>query len=327
MKAPTFWYRKKSWQGACLAPLGHLYRLAGLIRRARAVPYRPRVPLICVGNIVAGGAGKTPTCLALHKLLVTRDPSLKIGFVTRGYGGREKGPLRVDPKIHSAADVGDEALLLARAAPCWIGRDRAQVAREAEKEVDLLIMDDGMQNPTITPSLTLLVIDGAVGLGNGKLIPAGPLRETLNDAFERVSAIVMIGEDAHHVATYLGKPVFNAKIMPGLPTDLLATPRVIAFAGIGRPSKFYDSCRTAGLSLLMTRDFPDHHVYRESDLAPLRHAAQQNNLKLITTSKDYVRLPPSFKDEVRVLDIALAFEEKEKLAGMVCAVSKQACAD
>ncbi len=317
MKAPSFWYRKRGLLALLLAPFGQLYRCAGLLRRARATPYEASVPVICVGNIVAGGAGKTPTCLALYKLLHRQKPQQRIVFVTRGYGGTEKGPLRVDPKTHTAQDVGDEALLLARAAPCWIGCDRAAVIREAEKEADLIIMDDGMQNPHVAPTKTLLVVDGAVGFGNKQLIPAGPLRETLNDAFPRIDGIVMIGEDAHHTASYLGKPVVNATLKPGLSTAFLANPRVLAFAGIGRPSKFYTSCREAGLTLVETCDFPDHYAYTEQDLQKLSTQAQNLNVRLITTAKDLVRVPEAFRGQIGILEIELAFEDEGKALNLL----------
>lgn len=317
MKTPAFWYRKKGIKSFLLAPLGQFYRIGGLLRRAFAHPYKAKVPVICIGNIVAGGAGKTPTCLALKKLLSKHDPQARIVFVTRGYGGQEKGPLRVDPAKHTAQDVGDEALLLANAGPCWVGSDRAAAIREAEKEATLILMDDGMQNPHVAPDMTLLVVDGAVGLGNGQLIPAGPLRETLNDAFPRIDQIVMIGEDAHHIAACLGKPLCRGNLRPGLSTSFLNHPKVLAFAGIGRPEKFYTSCREAGLNVLATQDFPDHYAYTESDLAALAEKANRQGLRLITTTKDYVRVPKAFRDAVGVLEVELVFEEESALINQI----------
>lgn len=317
MKAPRFWYQKKGARAVLLAPLGHIYRTAGLLRRAVSTPYPAKVPVICAGNIVAGGAGKTPTCLALKKLINKHRPDIKIGFVSRGYGGSEKGPLRVDPKIHSAHQVGDEALLLARAAPCWVARSRALAIQEAEKGVDLIIMDDGLQNPKVQADLNLLVVDGAVGFGNKKLIPAGPLRETLNDAFSRIDAIIMIGEDKTNATACLGKPVLRAKILPGFSAAFLNAPKVLAFAGIGRPQKFYDSCREAGLSVMRTHDFPDHYFYSEADLGHLVDDAQRDKLKLITTTKDMVRIPMSFHDKIGTLDIELVFEDETELVNHI----------
>lgn len=317
MKAPAFWYRKPGAKSRLLSPLGQVYRTGALLRRAVSTPYKAKVPVICVGNIVAGGAGKTPSSLALRKLIAKHRPQEKIAFVTRGYGGSEKGPLRVDLIKHTARDVGDEALLLAKAGPCWIGRDRAAAIREAEKEATLIILDDGLQNPKIAPDINLLVVDGAVGFGNQKLIPAGPLRETMNDAFSRIDGIVMIGEDKQKIATYLGKPVLNAKLRPSMTTALMNKPKVLAFAGIGRPQKFYDSCREAGLTILHTQDFPDHYAYSDNDIADLLETAKRNDLGLITTAKDMVRIPNAFKPQINVLEVELIFEDTAKLLNLL----------
>ncbi|MDD3181566.1 MAG: tetraacyldisaccharide 4'-kinase [Alphaproteobacteria bacterium] len=317
MKAPAFWYRKRGIASLFLAPIGHFYRIAGLLRRALAKPYKASIPVICIGNIVAGGAGKTPTCLALKKLLLKRNPQERIVFVTRGYGGCEKGPLRVDLTKHTAKDVGDEALLLAQAAPCWIGTDRAATIREAEKESSVIIMDDGMQNPHVLPTTTFLVVDGTVGFGNGQLIPAGPLRETLNDAFSRIDAVVMIGKDKQRITSHLAKPVCSATLRPGLSASFLNHPKVLAFAGIGRPSKFYDSCRVAGLTIVQTQDFPDHYTYTDNDLATLTEKAAQLGVRLITTTKDFVRIPNAFQSNMAVLEIELVFEDEMKLLNLL----------
>lgn len=311
MKTPRFWYKKAGPAAVALAPLGQLYRTAGLLNRAFSKPYKAATPVICVGNIVAGGAGKTPTAIAIARLLKRKGH--KPVFVTRGYGGNEKGPLRVDLLRHTSRDVGDEAVLLAQIAPTWIGRSRAEVIKRAEKEGSHIVMDDGLQNPKIAPDIGLLVVDGAVGFGNGGLIPAGPLRETLNDAFSRVAAIVMIGEDVHRVSQCLGKPVLQANVRPTLSAEFLDKPQVLAFAGIGRPEKFYASCREAGLQLVETRDFADHHVFTEEELADLTAAAQKRKLRLITTAKDWVRLPDPFRKNVGILDIDLVFEREDEV--------------
>ncbi|HAX91101.1 MAG TPA: tetraacyldisaccharide 4'-kinase [Rhodospirillaceae bacterium] len=311
MKTPSFWYRKKGMRARVLSPIGQLYRAAGLVRRANATPYKASVPVICIGNIVAGGAGKTPTALALAKLLIKEGQHPV--FVSRGYGGNEKGPLRVDEAKHSARDVGDEALLLSRAAPCWIARSRAEAIREAEKEASIIILDDGLQNPKVAADMNLLVIDGGAGLGNQCLIPAGPLRETMDDALSRITAIIMIGEDRFRCAQDLGKPVLQAALKPTLPSNLVANTKVLAFAGIGRPQKLYDSCRQAGLTILDTQDFPDHYMFSADDLADLKARADDQGLQLVTTSKDFVRLPSDFLAFVAVLDITLVFESPETI--------------
>ena len=311
MKAPSFWYRKPSLPAYLLAPLGSFYRAGALFRRIFAKPYKASVPTICVGNIVAGGAGKTPTSIALARFIIKNHG--KPVFVTRGYGGKQKGPLRVDPKIHTAKDVGDEALLLAQIAPCWIARRRAEGMKAAEQEATHLILDDGLQNPSIHADISLLVVDGAVGFGNKMVIPAGPLRETLNDAFSRVAAIVMVGEDKQRVAQCLGKTVLQATLRPALPAVFLKDPNVLAFAGIGRPQKFYDSCIEAGLKPVETRDFPDHHPYTIKDMAERTALGHKKDLRLMTTAKDWVRIPDAFRADVAVLDIELVFADEETL--------------
>lgn len=315
MKAPDFWYRPGGCKARFLAPLGQVYRAAGFLRRAVAAPYRPAIPLICAGNIVAGGAGKTPTALALASLLKLQGA--KPAFVTRGYGGCEAGPLRIDPERHTAREVGDEALLLAQAAPCWIGRNRAAAVRAAAPHATHIILDDGLQNPTVAPSCSLLVIDGETGLGNGCLIPAGPLRETLADALKRVDAVVLIGEDTRDIEQRLTKPVWRASLQPRLPDDFPRGLDYFAFAGIGHPEKFYASCREAGLNVVSTLDFPDHHPFSKKELADLAEHARVRKERLITTAKDWARLPAGFRAEVDVLPVELVFEDEAGLLHLI----------
>ena len=199
--------------------------------------------MICVGNLTVGGAGKTPVALALAALL--RRAGHQPIFVSRGYGGSAKGPLRVDAGVDRAAKVGDEALLLVQSAPTVVGRDRAAAIRLAEQEGSCIILDDGLQNPHIAPNCKLLVVDAAAGFGNGYVLPAGPLRESLQQALPRIDAVIMVGEGAAP-ADFQGKPVFRARLMPQLPRDFLPQRNYFAFAGIGRPEKFYTTAREAG---------------------------------------------------------------------------------
>ncbi len=313
MKAPRFWFQPFGLRAALLAPFGQFYRAGGKFRGITRTPYLARVPVICIGNVVAGGSGKTPVALTLARFLKTKG--FRPVFVTRGYGGREKGPLRVDPERHTAADVGDEPLLLARVAPCWIGQDRAAAVREAEKDATHILLDDGLQNPTIVKTSSLLVIDGAVGIGNGQIIPAGPLRETLNDALQRVNAVVMIGEDATCLTPRLTKPVICASLKPRLPKNFPRNREFFAFAGIGRPEKFYASCREFGLNIVSTYDFPDHYMFTQKDLSAFAEHARVRKLQLITTEKDWVRLPPNFRARVAVFPVDLVFEDEKGLMG------------
>ncbi len=315
MKTPKFWYQPKGSLSSALKPLAALYQTAARLRRALAHPYRAGVPVICVGNVVAGGAGKTPTALALAALL--KKHGYNPVFVTRGYGGAQRGPLRVDAAHHGAVDVGDEALLLLRQAPVWIGRDRAAAIREAEKFASHIILDDGLQNPNIQPTLSILVMDAAMGLGNGATIPAGPLREPFADALQRVAAILLIGSGDVAELKNCGKPVLRAKLFPSIPADFLRQEKFLAFAGIGRPEKFYDLCRREGLALAGTHDFPDHHPFSLRELEQLESQARKLGAKLLTTEKDFVRLPPYFQTRVLTFPIRLEFEAPASVESLI----------
>jgi tetraacyldisaccharide 4'-kinase len=312
MKTPSFWYQKPGALACALTPLATLYTAGSRLRRAVATPLHAAAPVICVGNIVAGGAGKTPTAIALGRLL--RHEGYAPHFVSRGYGGAAQGPLLVDPQRHTAREVGDEPLLLAKRAPCWVGKDKAQTLHAAADEAahaknGLVILDDGFQNPTIAPDAALLVIDGATGLGNGKIVPAGPLRETLDTALARATAVVLIGADEHKLLTRLTKPVFEARLRPHIPDDFPDLKPYLAFAGIGRPQKFFASCRDIGLRLAETHSFPDHHLYSDADIASLLAEADAKGLQLLTTTKDWVRLPDSAKLKVAALQVELTFRD------------------
>ncbi|TAN54841.1 MAG: tetraacyldisaccharide 4'-kinase, partial [Rhodospirillales bacterium] len=299
-----------------LAPLGFLYAAGGRYIRSRATPFRASVPVICVGNLVAGGAGKTPVVQALVGEL--QSMGLNPHVLLRGYGGRETGPLRVHPLRHTFQDVGDEALLHAALAPAWVARDRAKGAQAAiEAGADIVVMDDGFQNSDLYQDLPLIVIDGETGLGNGRVIPAGPLRESLQDGLSRAKAILLIGEDKTGIQSRLGTlPVFKARIV-AVPKASLKNIRLLAFAGIGRPQKFFDTLTGMGAELTATRSFPDHHPYSASEIEALLTEAVQQNAKPITTAKDHVRIPPAFKDKVDVLPVSLSWESRNGAATLV----------
>lgn len=318
VKATQFWYQPQNRLGHMLAPLGYFYQLGARLRRLLATPYQAGVPVICVGNVVAGGAGKTPTALALAALL--QQKGFQPAFVTRGYGGSQRGPLRVDAAHHSAEDVGDEALLLLRQAPVWIGRNRVAAIREAEKYATHIILDDGLQNPNLKPDVALLVMDGPVGLGNGQIIPAGPLREPLTDALNRITAVLVIGKGD---APKTGKPVLRAHLQPAIPADFPRDGKFFAFAGIGRPEKFYELCRHAGLNLIETADFPDHHPFSQNELDTLERKAREHGAHLLTTEKDHVRLPPYFRDRVLTFPVRLEFEDSAAVEKLMIKMSGQ----
>jgi tetraacyldisaccharide 4'-kinase len=310
MRAPKFWERDGSPLGILLQPAAAAYTLAGRWRRAVARPWRAPVPVLCVGALTVGGAGKTPTALALAAALEARGVALH--FLTRGYGGTAAGPLQVDPSAHDAALVGDEALLLGQAAPCWLSGDRVAGARAAiATGAEAIVMDDGFQNPSLTKDLSLLVIDGGHGLGNGRVLPAGPLREPIADGLARAGAVVLIGADDTGVAARLGRcPVLRAKLVPSPDAAAeLGGQRVLAFAGIGRPTKFFATLRSLGAELAEQRAFPDHHRYTAAGIDSLLRRAEQLKAIPVTTAKDAMRLPKEARAAVRVLPVQLQWQD------------------
>ncbi len=288
---------------ALLTPLASLYAALTARRLARARPERVPVPVICVGNLTLGGSGKTPIVAALRAQLTGQG--LRAASLSRGYRGRLKGPLRVDPARHSARDVGDEPAMLAAGGETWIGADRPAAARAmARAGVEVIVMDDGHQTPTLHRDLSLVVIDAGDPFGNGHVFPKGPLREPVRAGLARADAVILAGAGPEPDASW-PCPVLRAHVRP------LAPPPpgpLVAFAGIGRPEKFFDSLTAAGAELADTVPFPDHHAYRPSDLAFLDRLAGERGAGLITTAKDAMRLPPEVRARVQVLDVEAVFD-------------------
>lgn len=307
MKAPGFWTADGPLP-RLLSPLSALWTAVGRARRQSVTPYRPAIPLICVGNAVAGGTGKTPVALALGAEI--KGLGLRVGFLSRGHGGRERGPLRVAPAIHDAGAVGDEPLLLARSGITVIARDRAAGARMLEAEgVDVIVMDDGLQNPWVEPTASLLVVDGGTGFGNRRVMPAGPLREPIADALARVDAVALIGDDRAGVAELVGgaRPLVRAYLEPMPGTERFAGMRVLAFAGIGRPAKFAETLAEAGAEVVELVGFPDHHRWRAEEVMAIIERAQNRGATPVTTEKDAVRLPTAARGMVEVFPVALVW--------------------
>lgn len=299
LSPPGFWSDERGADhpaARLLAPLSALYGWAAARRMARAAPYAPGVPVICVGNATMGGVGKTPFALMLLDRLAARGHAPHA--LTRGYGGTARGPHRVAPG-DSAARVGDEALLLADAAPVWVGADRVASARAAATAgADALVMDDGFQNPGLAKTLSFLLIDAETAFGNGRVFPAGPLRERPEAAAARADAIVSVGGPPSEAIRALagGKPLLRAELI--LDRAAVPTGPLHAFAGIGRPERFFGSLARAGGAVASARAFPDHHPYTEGDIAPLIEAARTEDATLVTTSKDLVRVPPALRSSV-----------------------------
>lgn len=308
MRTPKHWAQR----GLCstlLAPLAALYGIGARLDRRFTTPQRAPLPVISIGNATAGGAGKTPTAIALAALLA------QLGYaphlITRGYGSHGTGVRRALPQ-GDWRDVGDEALLLAEAAPTWVSADRIEAARSAHAAgAGLVIADDALQHHKLAKDLSLLVIDGAFGIGNGHLLPAGPLREPFTAAMARSDAIILIGENTHQLV--FDKPVFRATLEPQGDLSWLAGQAFLAFAGMGRPAKFYRILEQLGARLVETVDFPDHHPYREDELAALCTRAQALQATPITTAKDAVKFPASYRDKIRTLPVALRFSDQPAL--------------
>jgi tetraacyldisaccharide 4'-kinase len=315
MRAPRFWI-EDGLAARLLAPFGGI--TAGMTARRVARPgWQAPVPVFCCGNATVGGSGKTT--LALDLLARLQALGAVPHALLRGYGGTEAGPLRVEPAVHGATRVGDEALLLAEAAPTWVARDRAAGARAAiAAGAAAIVMDDGLQNPGLVKDCSLLVIDGGFGFGNGRLLPAGPLREPVAAAAGRARAAVLIGEDRHAAIPILprGLPVLRADLVQDL-RGLDLSARYFAFAGIGRPEKFFDGLRRAGVTLAGTRAFADHHPYTEVERTALRTEATALRAALLTTPKDLARLPIAARAGIAVAGVALAWADEAALDALL----------
>ncbi|MEX0970206.1 MAG: tetraacyldisaccharide 4'-kinase [Paracoccaceae bacterium] len=308
MRPPRFWHQPAGLRAAFLAPLAAIWAGMAAHRLAKTPGYNPGVPVICVGNINAGGTGKTPATIALLTRLADRGAHV----ISRGYGGSITGPHRVDAAKNTAADVGDEPLLMAAFAPVWVGRDRVASAKAAvDAGAKLLVLDDGFQNPGLVKTLSIVVVDAEIGFGNGRVMPAGPLREPIATGLARADLVLAIG-GASAQASLLSRapelaamPLARGHLAPlstGLSFDKM---RVIAFAGIGRPGKFFATLRKLGANIIATHEFGDHAPLAPQMLTRMRIEAKAKNAMLVTTEKDAVRLPAAARAGVIALPVRL----------------------
>ena len=332
MYAPNFWYnspQRPGFPARILAPLGQIYGLATAWRMARQASLTHCCPVICIGNLNAGGTGKTPTVIALLNMLIAagRNPHV----LSKGYGGTFTGPIHVDPARHRAQESGDEPLLLAAFAPTWVAKSRSAGVQAAQQAgADVILLDDGFQDPSIKKTVSIVVVDATLGFGNGRCIPAGPLRETVPNGLRRADILLSIGEQAAQktFARTWGPMVpcrhFTARLTP-LQTGLdWSEGRYLAFAGIGQPEKFFTTLRRLGAHIVGTQPLGDHQTLTPALLKRLQNQAQALGAQLITTEKDAVRLPQAFKRNILTVPVRLEISELDALQAFLLNALKRA---
>ncbi|MEL7344967.1 MAG: tetraacyldisaccharide 4'-kinase [Pseudomonadota bacterium] len=319
MRAPDFWHRRAGWQAVLLAPLAALASAVSARRVAKAATFHADVPTICVGNINLGGTGKTPTVIALIEALGANGMAAHV--VSRGYGGTLEGPVRVQAARHSAGQVGDEPLLISAFAPVWVAKNRADGARAAQEAgADVIVMDDGFQNPSVAKDLSFVVVDAHVGFGNGRVVPAGPLREAPHMGLARAQGVVLVGDHAAQDAFIqawakpLGDlPVLRAHLAPVDTGRDWSQVRAVAFAGIGRPEKFFATLESLGATIVSRHALDDHQAIPPALFERLRAEARDLGAQLVTTEKDLMRLPTAAQREVLPVMVRLEFADPERL--------------
>lgn len=315
MMEPYHWTHRTLMSWAWL-PFSWIYYALVSLRLSLVKPNIADIPIICIGNNTAGGAGKTPTAIAVAHWL--KEIGYHPAFVSRGYKGHYVGAVEVDAAIHSAYEVGDEPLLLSRHAPCVVAKKRLMAVRKAQQlGANVLIMDDGLQNPSLVKDMVMMVVDGAYGFGSRFMMPAGPCREPIARSMKKADAVLIIGEKINpHIDSYIPKnlPVFSAMVKA---SEDLSGQKFHPFSGIAYPDKFVRTVKEQGGDVVRSSSFPDHHHYTQKELERLQREAEEDGATLITTEKDAVKLPPEFLVQVKVLPIELHCERQPELIALI----------
>lgn len=319
LKTPDFWYRSKDSSPSVIeylmAPISLLYQYGHRINLRTTQSNSVDIPVICIGNVTVGGSGKTPASIAINKIIKEGNLFNNPFFLTRGYGGTEPGPRRIEAH-EDAKTVGDEPLLLASHSNTIVSVNRYSGSKLAQElGCDCIIMDDGLQNQSLSKSVSFIVINGKMGFGNEKTIPSGPLREPIETAMQRCDAIIMIGQDERDIKDKIPEhiPIFRAEIKPSQDVKSDKGKDYIAFSGIAYPQKFYDTLEQCGYNVIESKSFSDHHAFTDHDVESLITLANDKNAQLITTEKDYVRLPQNVQQDIKTLPVNLIWHNEDEI--------------
>ena len=321
MKTPLFW-NKNNLVSYLLIPFSWVWYFLAVLNKNITKSYFIDIPIIRIGNVVAGGAGKTPLAISIAKRLISFK--LKVHFVTKGYKGSKKTTTLVNQSLHNFSEVGEEALLLSNIAPTWIGNKRSSCINAAKKNgAEIIILDDGLQDSSIKGDLNILVFNGSQGIGNKRLIPAGPLREPLNWSINKSHLAVIIDKDKKNIERILSKELLVLKATTIIKQSIKTTlqnKNLSAFCGLGYPEKFYEFLQSIGCKVVFWNKFPDHYVYSESKINKMIVESKNNNCLLVTTQKDHIKIPLKYKNNIFSFPIDIQFDEYSKIDSMLYSV-------
>lgn len=315
IRTPKFWYKKSGVLSLALSPLSVAYQAVSQRKINKTSRYTSKIPVLCIGNLTAGGSGKTPVVGALAQLF--KQQGKKPHILSRGYGGKIRGTTKVNTDIHTAKEVGDEPFMHAKNNTCWVSPNRVQAAKMIENggNADLIIMDDGFQNPDLKKNVSIVVVDGNVAFGNEHIIPAGPLREPIDEGIKRADALIIMGDDRHYLTerfSYL-MPVFQGYLTPDTNTKIWSGKKIVGFTGIGRPEKFRQTLLSIGADIKDFIPFADHHFFSLSDINKLVRLSEKHDAQLVTTEKDWGRLPASHHSTITPIPVNVKWKDEKAL--------------